>query len=188
MSAVLKLPNKLSIEAYLEHEQSSEIRHEYIGGDVYAMAGASEQHNFISGNIFASLRQHLRGKGCKVFINDMKVKLWSQLHLFYYPDVMVACDPEDNDRYFKSRPKVIVEVISESTRNTDTREKLLTYFQIMSLEEYVLVEQDIMKVTIHRRSNSWLSEEYTGTDAVIHLHSLGFSMPLVEVYEGVSFV
>ena len=187
MSAALKLQHKIPVEVYLEQEKHSEVRHEYVGGDIYAMAGASEKHNTISLTIASALRQHLRGKRCKTFINDMKLKLWAHLQVFYYPDVMVACEPEDNDPYFKTQPKVIVEVISDSTRNTDTREKLIIYFQVPTLQEYVLVEQDIMKVTVHRKDNEWRPEELIGSDMMLHLHSLGFSISLNDIYEGVTF-
>jgi len=130
------------VEDYIEAEKKNEVRHEYVQGDLYAIAGASEEHNFISGNLFSALRAHLKGKPCKVFIHDMKVKLNAQVTLFYYPDVMVVCDPEDDERYFKTKPRIVVEVISDSTRDTDTREKLITFIQMPSLEEYVLVEQN----------------------------------------------
>jgi Uma2 family endonuclease len=188
MSAALKLetrPAKWSVADYIEAEKTSKVRHEYVGGDLYAMAGASEEHNFISGNIFAALRAHLKGKPCKVFIHDMKAHVFANLTLFYYPDVMVVCDPEDEDRYYKTRPRIIVEVVSESTRGTDEREKLITFIQLPSLEEYVLVEQDKMQVTVHRRSANWLPEVLIEADALLKLASIDFSMPLREVYEGV---
>ncbi len=188
MSAALKLatpPPKWTVQDYLEAEQTSEVRHEFVAGDLYAMAGASEDHNFISGNIFAAIRNHLRGKPCKVFIHDMKVHVFANLTLFYYPDVMVVCDPEDAERYYKTRPRIIVEVVSSSTVNTDTREKLITFIQLPSLEEYVLVEQDSMSITVHRRSKNWLPEVLTGADAVLELAAIGLSLPLREVYEGV---
>ncbi|HBJ85822.1 MAG TPA: hypothetical protein DDZ88_18495 [Verrucomicrobiales bacterium] len=188
MSAALKLdprPPKWTVQDYLEAEKTSEVRHEFVAGDLYAMAGASEDHNFISLNIAAAIRNHLRGKPCKVFIHDMKVHVFANLTLFYYPDVMVVCDPEDTERYYKTRPRIIVEVVSSSTLNTDTREKLITFIQLPSLEEYVLVEQDSMTVTVHHRSKNWLPDVLTGADAVLELSSIGFSLPLREVYEGV---
>lgn len=188
MSAALKLvppPFKWTEAEYLKAEQASEVRHEYIGGDLYAMAGASEEHNIISLNIAAAIRAHLRGKPCKVFIHDMKARVYAQLTLYYYPDVMVVCDPGDDDRFFKSKPRIIVEVVSESTRGTDEREKLLTFIQLPSLEEYVLVEQDRMKVTIHRRAAEWVPEFLEGPEALLKLHSIGFEMPLSAVYEDV---
>ena len=188
MSAVPKpvtTKEKWSVPAYLQAEQTSEVRHEYIGGDLYAMAGASEEHNIISLNVASALRAHLRGKPCKVFIHDMKARVYAQLTLFYYPDIMVVCDPEDDDRFFKSKPKIVVEVVSESTRGTDEREKLLTFIQLPSLEEYVLVEQDQTKITIHRRNAEWRPEVIEGQQAILTLQSIGFQMPMSAVYEDV---
>jgi len=128
---------------------------------------------------------HLRGKTYKVFIHDMKAHVFANLTLFYYPDVMVVCDPSDEERYYKTKPRIIVEVVSESTRGTDTREKLITFIQLPSLEEYVLVEQDRMEITVHRRSKEWLPEILTGAEAVLELTAIGFSLPLRAVYEGV---
>jgi Uma2 family endonuclease len=188
MSAALKYdvrPAKWTISDYLEAEAASEVRHEYIAGDLYAMAGASENHNFISGNIFSAIRNHLRGKKCKVFIHDMKLKIHAQVMLFYYPDVMVVCEADDEDKSFKTKPSIIVEVISESTRGTDEREKLLTFLQLPSLQEYVMVEQDQMKITVHRRAVEWRPEVLGDAAAVLKLNSIGFEMPLSLVYEDV---
>lgn len=186
MAALPATKPRLSIEDYLEGEKLSPVRHEYVGGEVYAMAGSSEEHNLICLNIASALRQHLRGKSCKVFIHDIKVRIWLNHDLFYYPDVMVSCDPQDNNRYFKHKPKVIVEVLSEGTRRVDEQEKLLAYLRIDSLEEYVLVEQSAMQVTVFRRSNNWERETLAGPETVLHLASLDFSIPLLEVYEGIS--
>ena len=176
----------ISAEDYLDGEKVAEVRHEFVAGQVYAMAGASEEHNFISGNIFALLHAHLRGKRCRVFATDMKVRLYvSTTDIFYYPDVMVACDPRDTDRYFKRFPKVLIEVLSPDTERTDRREKLVSYTQIETLEEYVLVAQDKMEVTIFRRSNQWQPEIASQTEQHLRLRSLDFALPLSAVYEGV---
>src|SRR3954464_8722789 len=116
--------DSIGVEDYLEGEKVSEVRHEYIGGVVYAMAGASDEHNAIALTLASRLRAHLHGKTCRAFINDMKVRLEvAQDDIFYYPDVMVACDPRDTDRYFKRFPKVVIEVLSEATERADRREK-----------------------------------------------------------------
>jgi Uma2 family endonuclease len=188
MSAALKLdlqPAKWSVQDYLKAEETSEVRHEYIAGDLYAMAGASKEHNYIAGNIFARIHRHLRGKPCKAFIHDMKAKVYAQVMLFYYPDIMVVCGPDIEDDHFQTKPRIIVEVVSESTRGTDEREKLLTFIQLPSLEEYVLVEQQVMKVTVHRRDVEWRAEVLTGPEALLKLTSIDFEMPLSAVYEDV---
>jgi Uma2 family endonuclease len=176
----------LSVEEYLAGEPRSEVRHEYLGGIVYAMAGASVSHNLISGNLFAALRTHLRGSPCGVFIADVKVRLHlANDDIFYYPDVMVACDARDNDEFFKRYPKVLIEVMSESTERIDRREKRWSYQQIETLEEYVLVAQDRMEVTLYRRANQWRPELLTQADQQLQLPSLDFVLPLNAIYEGV---
>ncbi len=125
----------ISVDAYLEGEETSEIRHEYIGGQVYAMSGGSEAHNLICGNLYSAMRHHLRGSPCKVFMADMKLRLnIAEDDIFYYPDLLVTCDPSDNERYFKTQPSVLVEVLSPSTERLDRREKFLSYIALPSLE------------------------------------------------------
>lgn len=176
----------LRVEDYLGGELHSEIRHEYIGGAVYAMAGTSDEHNLIAGNFFAALHSHLRGGVCKVFFSEVKTRLLiAEEDIFYYPDIMVVCDPRDTDRYFKRFPKVVIEVLSESTERTDRREKFLSYIQIETLEEYVLAAQDKMEVTIFRRANQWKPEILRQPEQEARLASLNFSLPLRDVYEGV---
>ena len=185
MQAVQRIES-LSVEEYLEGELSSRDRHEYIGGVVYAMAGGSEIHNDISLNLALALKTHLRGKPCKVNVADVKVRLEiSDEDVFYYPDVMVACDPRNTDPYFKRFPQVLIEVLSPNTEQTDRREKFLSYIQIETLQEYVLVAQDRMEVTVFRRANKWQPEVVRRADEVLDLKSLGFTLPLTAVYEGV---
>jgi Uma2 family endonuclease len=175
---------RLTVEEYLEGEKQSEVRHEYIGGEVYAMAGASQKHNTICGNIFAALHSHLRGKPCQAFVADLKVRLsLGHNDIFYYPDVMVACDPRDKNPYFRQFPQVIFEVVSESTERTDKREKFISYTQIETLQEYVLVEQDRSQVTIFRRENHWQPELLQLPTDEMRIPSLDFSQPLASIYE-----
>jgi Uma2 family endonuclease len=105
--------------------------------------------------------------------------------IFYYPDVMVACDPRDTDRYFKRYPKVLIEVLSESTEAIDRREKFLSYRQIETLEEYVLVSQDKMEVTVFRRESHWQPEVLRQPDQLLRMATLDFTLPLSAIYEGV---
>lgn len=142
--------SRLSEQDFLQGELSSEIRHEYVDGEVYAMAGAGEAHNLIAGNVFARLREFSRGGPCRVFISDMKlhVKTWKA---YYYPDVMVTCDPADSQSHFKERPILVVEVLSPGTESTDRREKMLAYRTLSSLREYVLIATDKRQVEIYRR-------------------------------------
>lgn len=178
----------ISVEEFLAGELQSTDRHEYLGGSVYAMAGASTTHNKIAGNVFASLRGHLRGRPCEVFISDVKLRLRiSEEDVFYYPDLMVACDSRDTDAYFKSFPKVLIEILSPQTEKTDRREKFLSYLQIQSLEEYVLLAQDKTEVTVFRRANKWQAEIFQKPDEQLRLPSLSFGLSLNQIYEGIKF-
>lgn len=185
MSAIAYRP-LITVEDYLAGEPLSEVKHEYVAGEVFAMAGASEEHIELAGNFYIALRAHLKNGPCKAFISDMKVRLRIGLKdLFYYPDLLVACDPSDSDRFYKRFPKLIVEVLSPSTERTDRLEKFEHYITSASLEEYVLVYQDRMQVTIFRRSTGWVGEIITDPQADICLESIGMSLPMRALYENV---
>jgi Uma2 family endonuclease len=174
----------LSVEDYLAAEERSETRHEYLGGALYAMAGASDEHIALTMNLAFALRNHLQNTPCRVQMSEGKVRLrLAGEDVFYYPDVMVVCDPRDRDRYFKRFPKTVIEVLSEGTVVIDRREKFLGYRQIETLEEYVLVAQDKMEVTLFRRANRWQPAILTQPDEVLRLASLDFSLSLHAVYE-----
>jgi Uma2 family endonuclease len=176
----------ISVEDYLAGELRSKERHEYLGGLVYAMAGASVAHNTVSLNLASALRTHLRGGPCRVYMADLKLRLQiSDEDVFYYPDVMVACDSRDTDPYSKRFPRVLIEVLSPDTEQTDRREKFLSYIQIETLEEYILVAQDKMEVTVFRRATKWRPEIVQKPDELLRADSLDFKLPLNLVYEGV---
>jgi Uma2 family endonuclease len=185
MSAVPKPIELLSVAEYIEGERHSEVRHEYVDGHVYAMAGASDEHNRIAGNIFSELRERLRGRRCEPFINDMKVRIPPAFaEAFYYPDVLVVCDPTDNAKYYRERPTVIIEVLSPETERTDRREKAIAYRQLPTLETYVLVEQDRMALTVLRRAEvGWQAERLQGPAALFRVPSIGIEIPLERIYE-----
>lgn len=187
MSAALayQRPTYVTVEQYLAIEEKSPVRHEFVASEMYAMAGSTKYHNMICGNLFADIHRHLRGKPCKPYMQDVKLQIWAGQDVIYYPDLMVVCDPTDDDPVIARKPKVIIEVLSPSTRRIDEQEKLLTYFHIDSLEEYILVEQSVMTISIFRRANEWKREEVHGRDALLELVSLGFSIPLISIYEGV---
>jgi Uma2 family endonuclease len=179
---------KLSPEEYLEVEKNSLIKHEYIQGKVYAMAGASDPHVTIAGNLFSLLRSHVRGSRCRVYISDMKASIES-LNIFYYPDVMVTCEPRDREfTYFKKYPKLIIEVLSESTEAFDRGDKFADYRQLEMLEEYVLVSQTRMQVDCFRRNpdNLWVLYPYNKEDEV-YFASLDFRYHIDVLYEDVSW-
>lgn len=185
MSAQLQ-PRWLSVEDYLAFEEHSESKHEYINGEIYAMAGASIRHNQIAGNLFARLLNHLRGSPCQAFIADVKLHLKELgVEIFYYPDLMVCCDPNDRDPYYRTRPCLIVEVLSGGTARTDQQEKLFSYKRLDSLQGYLLLEQDRIGATLHWRENSdWRRADFNDPPAALTLPCTGLTVQLAELYEG----
>lgn len=183
MTAVAK-ETLLSVEEYLATEPSREVKHEYIGGHIYAMTGASVAHNLIALNLAHALWAHLRGGPCQVFVSDVKVRLpVAEQEVFYYPDVFVACRQDEDARDYRRFPNTVIEVLSDATERTDRREKFLAYQTIDSLHEYVLVTQDEPRLTVFRRDNGWRPEDM-GAEGTLALPSLRFSMPVAGVYEG----
>jgi Uma2 family endonuclease len=174
----------MTVEEYLEGEKSSEVRHEYVDGHVYAMAGASDDHNRIAGNIFGELHERLRGKRCEPFMSDMKFKLPGS-DVFYYPDVLVACEPNDNAKYFRERPTIVFEVLSAETERTDLREKRFAYALVPSLKVYVIVYQAKAQLTVLRRarSNSWHEQMIEGVNGALKLPEIKVEIPLARIYE-----
>jgi Uma2 family endonuclease len=171
----------LSVEAYLEGELISETRHEYIDGQIYAMVGASDRHGLILNALAFALTPASRKKGCQLFTSDMKLRLEiAGKPIFYYPDLLLACDVSDRNTYFRDNPCLIVEVLSESTERIDRREKLLAYQTLPSMKEYLLVSQNIRCVEIYRRSNDW-GAEYVTTGA-LRLECLDADLALDEIY------
>ena len=183
MSAVPKIETVLTPEEYIAGELLSEVRHEYVDGRVYAMAGASVNHNFIAGNFFTALSNHLHGKKCAPFMNDMKVRIpYLSDELYYYPDVMVNCDAAGQHRYFCETPALIVEVLSPDTQGTDRREKLIAYGGIPNLHTYILAEQERREITVyHRLPQGWEKTILTGTDTLT-VAELEFSTTLDAIY------
>jgi Uma2 family endonuclease len=178
------LVESLSEAEYLEFELHSNIRHEYVDGQVYAMSGGSEQHSLIAVNLYTLLRTKLRGTGCRVFSSDMKIWI-PKLKIFYYPDLSVVCDAQDRERYYKSKPCLIIEVLSPSTQRIDRQEKLRNFSLINTLQEYVLISQDRPRVTIHRRLNDWSPQNFD-TDSVL-FDAIGLEIAIADIYEDIEF-
>ncbi len=178
-----------SVAEYLDAESKSELRHEYLGGQIFAIAGGSKAHNIITLNIASRLRSQLRGGACDVFMSDMKVKLEAANQnqtIFYYPDVVVTCSSEDRDNYFVNYPCVIFEVLSPSTEVSDRREKLVNYQTIGSLQEYVLVSPDEIKVEVYRQNlqGNW-TQEILGIEDKLVLNSVNLSLTMTDIYEDI---
>ncbi|MGB3681411.1 MAG: Uma2 family endonuclease [Rubrobacteraceae bacterium] len=173
----------LSVEEYLEFERNSPVKHEYVGGRVYAMAGVSRRHSRISGNIFAVLREAARGGPCRVHQSDMQVRVPDGL--FYYPDVVVACGPEPEDPYLEDDPCLVVEVLSPTTASTDRREKLLSYRKLPSLRTYLIVEQEETLVERHFRDENdrWQTDVLEEGRFPVNCPP-GAALTVAEIYEG----
>lgn len=184
MNALSQENTFVSEREYLDHySQIPDVKYEYINGEIWAMAGASRNHNVIVGNFFGELHPHLKGAPCKPFTSDWRVKC--EQH-YYYPDVVVDCDSL-RDKNQAGQPIVIVEVLSESTRETDYTIKLRDYQKIPSLQEYVLVEQDFMAVTVYRCIDDWKAQTYSQADDLIQLNSIDFAITVAEIYDDVVF-
>ena len=171
----------ISVEAYLKYELNSPTKHELIDGIMYAMAGASANHGRLSGNLFGEFRNHLKGSPCEPFGSDMKLKVNNN---FFYPDVMVDCRFDNTTPYFTETPIIIVEVLSKTTRKTDETLKLMAYINIPSLQEYVIIEQDIVDVQVLRRNEGWISRHYFLGDNVT-FESIDLTLPVEEIYSRV---
>ncbi len=181
--------NLISIDDYLAAELVSPIKHEYLGGVVYAMAGGRNAHNLIASNTLVAFGARLRGKPCRPYNSDTKIRIrQALLTRFYYPDTSVICRPNPPTDSFQDEPAIIVEVLSKGTRRLDEGEKKDAYLTIPSLAAYLLVEQEMPAVvTLRRGENGFAREVYEGMDAVIPLPEIEVQLPLAEVYEAVEF-
>ena len=189
MSAVLDEP-KLSFEAYLAWEAGQAERHEFFGGEVFAMTGARATHNTIAGNVFAVLKEALRGTPCRVFIADMKLHVAS-VDASFYPDVFVSCDPRDRSadaELVQRHPQLVVEVLSESTAAFDRGRKFEAYRGLESLTAYLLVEQDRAHADLFLRNADGLWVLHPGsTGEALTIDPPGVVLTLAAIYEGVDF-
>ena len=176
----------LKPEQYLAAEKASPIKHEYIDGQVYAMAGASDAHVMIVANLTALLRPHLRGTTCRLYPTDMKVQIRSR-NCYYYPDLLVTCDQRDRENtYYKHYPKIIIEVLSEGTEAFDRGDKFEDYSELETLQDYVLVSQDRCRVDYFQRNQDgvWFLTRYRAGDRV-YFASLALDCAITTIYEDV---
>jgi Uma2 family endonuclease len=189
MAAVLK-PHVTAAD-YLAAERTGKTKHEYLAGQVYAMAGASERHNLVAMNTGASLHAQLRRRSCNVYPSDMRVKTRA-MGLYTYPDLSVVCGTpqfEDERRDTLLNPTLIVEVLSPTTENYDRGRKFQHYRTMPSLVEYVIIAQDVMHVEHYARQpdGRWLLTEADGAAGAIQLAAIGCELALADVYEKVEF-
>lgn len=175
----------IPFDDYLAGEHDVDIRSEYVDGEVYAMAGASETHNTIASSFHASIDNVLKDT-CRVWQSNMKVvgKTCDDKPFAYYPDIMAACGENTGDQYYRTNPILIVEVLSGSTKRVDLKEKFDNYTQIPSLLEYVVVSQDTPYLRIYRRRTNWQLEPYYADD-IFTLESVGLEMPVHHIYRRV---
>lgn len=180
--ALVERLRPITVEEYLKGEKASDVRHEYVAGALYAMAGASGLHNLLALTFAASLRHHLRNLPCRVFMSDMKVRVRDA---FYCPDLVVVCGTIDAGAYYQTAPTLVVEILSESTEARDRLEKRLAYQNLESLKEYVLVAQDKMRVEVYRRiEDGWQLETYSYGDRVRFI-SIQYEAAIEQLYEDV---
>lgn len=187
MSTVLKQTD-YSAEAYLALERSAPYKSEFYDGQIYAMTGASREHNLITVNIAGELRSQLKQQPCEAYVNDMRVKA-AQAHSYYYPDVAVVCGaPKFEDGQFDTllNPTVLIEVLSPSTEAYDRGGKFTHYRKIPGLREYLLVAQDQPSIEHYvRQGDAWLLTEAVGLEAAVPLDSIGCVLSLREIYDKV---
>jgi Uma2 family endonuclease len=186
----LSNPEFITVEKYLAGELERPVKHEYLGGVVYAMAGATNRHNDIALNILASWHSQLKGMPCRPSNSDTKVRIESFGHTrFYYPDAMVICDRNDDNDSYQENPVVIVEVTSKSTRRIDMNEKRDAYLSIPSMNVYVIVEQEKIAVTVYcKQADGTLeSEFYASLEDEIPLTEVEAMLPLREVFDRIDF-
>lgn len=179
--ALERAQSHIGEQEYLQGELNAELRHEYIDGQVFAMAGASRNHQRLVGNLHTALNQYLANNQCEPFANELKVKVD---RCFFYPDLVVVCDDEQGDDYYTDKPTLIIEVLSKSTRRLDKTTKLAAYKTLPSLLEYVLIEQDHVEVELFRRSQNWFAEHFFLGDT-ISFESIGLSIGVAELYHRV---
>ena len=179
----------LTPEAYLQMEEHSPIKHEYIDGYIYAMVGANDAHVTIALNLASILRSHVRGSGCRVYMADMKARIES-LNRYFYPDILVTCDPRDQETPLEKRfPRLIVEVLSDSTEAFDRGDKFADYQTLDSLQEYVLITTKRQRVECFRRNEAglWVLQSYTNQQEPFRLESINFAGAIADLYEDVMF-
>src|SRR5579859_3998005 len=180
-----------TIERYLAYERESDLRHEYLNGEIFAMTGASLRHNLIAGSTYVTLYTQLRSGKCTVYPSDMRVKV-SRTRLYTYPDISVVCGPpqlEDRIQDTLLNPILIVEVLSPSTESYDRGKKFQHYRTLESLQGYVLIAQDSIRVEYYARQadGRWLLADASGLDASLELPPIGCTLRLADVYEKISF-
>ena len=183
MSLPLPQP-RFDAPAYLAWEAGQADKHEYVDGEVFAMAGASDAHVTIAGNLYMALRRHLRGGPCSVFISDMKLQV-AEDNAFFYPDVFVTCAEADRAQsHFKSAPTLVAEVLSPSTSAFDRGAKFAAYRKLTDLQEYLIVDIAQRRLELYRRAaDHWLMFDSAGSGPALQLQSVDMALSPAEAFE-----
>jgi Uma2 family endonuclease len=185
-----QVESALTLQEYLTAEREAEIKSEYIGGEIFAIAGASREHNLISTNIVRVLGNQLPERPCNVYANDMKIKV-ERAENYFYPDIIVSCKPEefeDEKTDVLLNPLVIMEILSDSTEAYDRGQKFACYQLISSFTEYTLITQNFCRVENFKRQDdtTWLYSEFRSMDDVISLDSVNCELAVAEIYRKVN--
>ncbi|MFZ4083061.1 MAG: Uma2 family endonuclease [Pirellula sp.] len=178
-----------SVEEYLEREIQSRTKSEYIDGWIRAMTGATVRHNQIAVHCLVALGNNLKGKNCRPYNSDMKLRIDRDgRRRFYYPDLQVVCQSNDPSSVYQDLPVLIIEVLSPSTRNYDLHEKMEAYLTIPSLECYIVLEQhQPLAIVMRRTQHGFVRETVQGTESTIDLLFLGCWLAMKDIYEGIEF-
>lgn len=182
-------PHLVSVDEYLTGEEGAAQKHEYLGGVMHAMSGGSNDHGAIGANAIVALGSQLRGKTCRIFSSDTKIRIeLPDQTRFYYPDASVVCELAPGGVRFQERPRIVVEVLSESTRRTDLGEKKDAYLTVASLRVLMLVEPARASVLVYRRKpdGGFVAEQYDGLDAIVGLPEIEAELSLRDVYDGLT--
>ena len=188
MTAELQPEPFITVQEYLEGEMLTDQRHDYFNGLVFRMEGGTVRHGETILYLARKIADHLEGGPCQVFSQSLKIHLkflsWESSDMFYYPDIMVACEPDDRHRHYREKPKLIIEVASPSNPNKDRVEKYLVYQRIPSLQEYVYVfpEAESLEFVVCRRDEDWKAS-FSGASGVAHLASIGLSIDVGALFE-----
>lgn len=178
-----------TVEEYLAYEAETGMKHEYIDGEIYAFSASTEKHSLIATYASAELGYKLRGKSCRVYNSDMRVKITDIKYV--YPDFSAVCGEAqfaDDKRTMLINPTLVAEVISPSSANYDKGEKADFYRSLPSVQAYLLLDQERVHAQFYiRQESAWQLQEYSGLDAIIPLEALGISLPLSEAYRDIEF-
>jgi Uma2 family endonuclease len=182
MAGIARTLQPITFNEYLALEEKAQRKHELVDGVLYAMAGASRDHNLIAVNLVALLRPAAREKGCRLFASDMKLRVGERTA--YYPDLMLVCGPSPDNPLYEENPCLVVEILSASTERQDRGEKRLAYQGLSTLRAYLLVDARLRRVEgYYRQSEQWLYQDIQG-EGEFEVPCLGLSLTLEAVYEG----